>query len=298
MQWFQIKEQSAGTKRLILSWYLYKIFGKNVLYLIAFFVAFFTFIFAPKIRDYSKKYFEIIKPYTNLKPSLINQFKHICSYAISLVDKMLVYSGDFNSKDVIFTDKTIETQLFADIKEQKGVFFICCHVGNIEIMHSLLAGKHSDFNINIFLSNKQSQIFNSFLNSIKIEFPVKLFFIEDVGLNTAIELKENLDKGDVVFIAGDRLAENNDIKSIESELFSHKILLPEGTFKFAKLMEVPVYFISAIKIGNQYKIYSEKQNFISEKELINAYTKFLEQMILVDPFQFYNFYDFFINQCQ
>ena len=298
MQWFQIKEQSAGTKRLLLSWYLYKIFGKNVLYLIAFFVSFFTFVFAPKVRNYSKKYFEIIKPYTNLKPSPVNQFKHIYSYAISLVDKMLVYSSDFDSKDVVFADKDIETKLFEDIKKQKGVFFICCHVGNIEIMHSLLADNNSEFNINIFLSNKQSQIFNSFLNSIKREFPVKLFFIEDVGLNTAIELKENLDGGDVVFIAGDRLAENNDIKSIETEMFSHKILLPEGTFRFAKLMEVPVYFISAVKIGNKYQIYAEKQDILSEKELVNAYTKYLEKIILVNPFQFYNFYDFFINQCQ
>ena len=82
MQWFQIKEQSVGEKRLIISWYLYKIFGKNILYFIAFWVAFFTFIFAKSVRNYSKKYFEVIKDKTGLKTTPINQFKHIHSYVL------------------------------------------------------------------------------------------------------------------------------------------------------------------------------------------------------------------------
>ena len=72
MNWFQIEEQSAGKKRLILSYFLYKIFGKKILYLIAFLVSFFTFIFAPKVRDFSKKYFNATGSYTALKPTLIN----------------------------------------------------------------------------------------------------------------------------------------------------------------------------------------------------------------------------------
>jgi len=297
MQWFQIKEQSAGEKRLFLSWYLYKIFGKNLLYVIAFFVTFFTFIFAPKIRNFSKKYFTVIEPYTGLKPTLHNQFKHVFSYALSLVDKILVYCGDFNSENIIFDNAEDKRQLFEDIEQKKGQFFICNHIGNIEVMQSfcIKSAVRKDFRINVFLSHKQSQIFNGFLNRIKQEIPVRQFFVEDIGLNTGIELKESLDNGDIVFIAGDRLAENNDTKNIQAELFSHDVLLPEGTFKLAKLMDVPTYFISAVKIGKQYKIYSEKQNITSEKELVNSYTKFLQKVILSNPFQFYNFYDFFQN---
>ena len=109
MKWFQIKEQSAGKKRLILSLYLYKIFGKNILYLIAFFVSFTTFIIAAKVRSYSKKYFEITYPYLKLEPTLLNQFKHIYSYAVSLVDKILVFCGDFDIDNIIFENEKEET---------------------------------------------------------------------------------------------------------------------------------------------------------------------------------------------
>ena len=143
------------------------------------------------------------------------------------------------------------------------------------------------------MSNQQSRIFNDFLQTVKMDFPIKIFQVEDVELNTAIELKENLNKGDIVFIAGDRIAQNNDKKCIEQELFTRKIYLPKGTFKLAKLMKVPTYFISAVKQGNEYKVILEKQNNLEEKELAMSYVKFMERAIKLNPFQFFHFYDFF-----
>ena len=295
MKWFQIKEQAAGEKRLILSWYLYKIFGKNVLYLIAFLVSFFTFVFSKKTRRFSKKYFTVIYPYTQINPTLKNQFMHIYSYAQTLVDKMLIYSGDFDAEDIIFESEKDKDQLFFDIKQNKGIFFICTHIGNVEVMQSFFLNQKTRVNndINIFMSHKQSQIFNSFLKKIQISFPINLYPVEDIGLNTGIELKENLDKGGIVFIAGDRVAENNDTKNMEAELFGHKIFLPKGAFKLTELMNVQTYFVSVVKIGKKYKIYYEKQVNLNSRHLIKQYTRFLEKMVFITPFQFFHFYDFF-----
>ena len=295
MKWFQLKEYSAGKKRLILSWYLYKIFGKNVLYLIAFFVSFFTFLFNSNLRFYSKKYLEIIKYEANIKPSLLNQFRHVKSYANALVDKMLVYSGNFDAKDIIFDDKNDEKQLYEDINKNKGVVFIFPHIGNVEVLHSLFLNNinNPDLKINIFLSRKQSQIFNNFLKTIKIDFPVKQLMIEDIGVSTGIELKDSLNKGEIVFIAGDRLSENNDNKNIEAKIFSHKIFLPKGTFKIAKIMEVPTYLISVLKENNKYRVYLNKTEVVSETQLAKAFVYFMKKIILKSPFQFYHFYDFF-----
>lgn len=293
--WFQVKEQSAGKNRLRLTWFLYKIFGKNILYLIALLMACFTLFFAPKVRDYSKKYFRVIEKEIGLKPNLINQFKHIYSYAESLADKILLYSGDFKSDSIVFENNDISKQLSEDIEKKNGVFFVCNHVGNIEVLESFLLNKKNtpNFGINVFMSDKQSQIFNAFLRTIKREFPIKIFRVEETGLNTGIELKENLDNGDLVFIAGDRVAQDNDKKNIEKKLFSRKICLPKGTFKLAQMMDVPTYFISAIKTGKNYKILLEKQLNLSEKDLTDSYVKFLKKAIKSNPFQFFNFYDFF-----
>lgn len=294
MQWFQIKEQSVGEKRLVLSWYLYKIFGKNILYIIAFFVAFFTFIFNKNVRSYSKKYFNAIKENIDLKPTLLNQFKHIYSYAVTLVDKILFYANDFSVKDVVFENEKDKEMLYEDIYKNHGVFLIFNHLGNIEILKSFFLNSITkpDFNIDVFLSYEQSKIFNAFLDKIKMKLPLKIFPVEEIGISTGVELKENLNNGDVVFMAGDRLAVNNH-KNIKTEIFSHKVLLPKGTFKMAELMEVPTYFITALKFGKSYKIFLEKQNNLSQKEMANAFAKYIEKMIQTKPYQFYHFYDFF-----
>lgn len=143
------------------------------------------------------------------------------------------------------------------------------------------------------MSSKQSQIFNNFLETIKIDYPIIFFPVEEIGLNTGIELKEQLDKGNICFIAGDRLAQDNDSASIKTKLFSKDVYLPKGAYKLAKLMEVPTYFVSAIRDGKTYKVYLEKQNSLNTKDLVDAYVKNFEKIILENPLQFYHFYDFF-----
>ena len=294
MQWFQIKEQSAGEKRLIISWYLYKIFGRNILYFIAFWVAFFTFIFAKNVRNYSKKYFEVIKDKTGLKPTPINILRHIFSYAVTLVDKILFYSDDFDPKDVIFENEEDKKSLYEDIYKNNGVFLIFNHLGNIEILKSYFLSEITkpDFNIDVFLSYEQSKVFNAFLDKIKITLPLTVFPVEEIGVTTGIMLKENLNRGDVVFMAGDRLAVNNK-KNIKTEIFDHRVLLPKGTFKMAELMDVPTYFITALKFGKQYKIFLEKQNDLTQNKMAENFGKYLEKMAITKPYQFYHFYDFF-----
>ena len=289
MQWFQMKEKSAGKKRLIVTLYAYKIFGKYMLYSIAFFVAFFTFILNRDLRFFSKKYLKIV----NITPSLLNQFRQIFSYAISLADKIIMYLGKFNTENIIFDNEFDKKQLFNDIAKKNGVCFLFSHVGNIEVLQAFFQNQKyfPDLGINVFLNKKQTKIFNDFIESIKINIPVKNIISETFDISDVIKLKENLEKGEVVFLAGDRISEFNSSKTITTTMFGHQINLPEGSFKLAKLCEIPIYFISAIRQKNgKYKIYVKQ---IRAENIAQDYTKYMETIIKNNPFQFYHFYDFF-----
>ena len=50
MKWYQMKEQAAGEKRLMILWYIYNILGKNVVCFVVYFVAFFAFCFSAEIE--------------------------------------------------------------------------------------------------------------------------------------------------------------------------------------------------------------------------------------------------------
>ena len=63
----------------------------------------------------------------------------------------------------------------------------------------------------------------------------------------------------------------------------------------AELVDVPTYFITALKFGEKYKIFLDKQTDLSEKELAKNFAKHLEKFIILKPHQFYHFYDFFLT---
>ena len=102
-----------------------------------------------------------------------------------------------------------------------------------------------------------------------------------------------IEKGEVLFIAGDRLPscrKNRKNRTIEKELFGHKIYLPQGAYKLAESMETPVYYIAALKSKKGFIIQAEKLN---TKTAADEYTECLKKTILKYPLQFYHFYNFF-----
>ena len=296
MQWYQVKEQAAGKKRLMLLWYIYNLFGKKAVNFIAFFVTFFAFIFAKDVRGYSKKYLTVINPLTGIKPNLINQFKHFLSYTHVLTDKIEIYPNKFDKNKIIFESEDDKEELYSDLDKGKGVFFLCAHVGNTDVMRTLFINntRHPDLKVNVFLSQNQCKIFNGFVKKIAKELPLTPYTVEEIGVYTAIRLKDSLEDGSIAFIAADRVPENTDTATFEAEIFGHKADFPVGSFKLAQLMEVPIYFIIALKDKNDtYKIYLQHYEYTTIRDLQTAYIKFVENVVLKSPLQFYHFYDFF-----
>lgn len=288
MKWYQLKEQAAGEKRLYITWLIYKTFGKKTVQAIATLITFFAFLGAKEPRRCSKKYLKII----GIKPVIFNQFRHFLEYSFALVDRMEVFSGNYDYNKIIFDSEEDAHSLKEDVA--KGIFFICSHLGNIEMMRALLWKYPA--NVNVFLSAEQCKTFNSFIKQIEVETPIKTYPVEDINIHTSIEIKDKLSKGEFVFMAGDRTSKTS--TNTEGKLFGHKVQFPIGTFRFAQLMGSPVYFICALREGDKYRIYLKK--FIADapkSELADIMQKdfvnFVEKLTPLAPLQFFHFYDLF-----
>lgn len=298
-EWFNTNEKSAGNKRLMLSWYLYKLLGINIALIIAFFVSLITFLTDRDLRKYSRKYFEIFYSYTKnkkYKPSFINSFKHIYSYAESLVYRMEAYAGTLNVEKVTFADETVKQKLFEQINKKEGIIFICNHIGNIDVIRTFLSNNTfvQPFNVSVFLQKDHCRIFGNFINKIAVKREnIKLYPIEDIDITTISQVDDDLKNGGIVLIAGDRISSNNPDKHIETTFLGKKIYLPQGTFKLAKILNVHTYFISCLKNKKYYDVYAEEQTNLNEENLFVSFIRFMEKMILIAPYQFYHFYDIF-----
>lgn len=298
-KWFEIKEQAAGKKRLILLWNIYKIFGKKTVKFIVFFVTLFAFIGAKKIRKYSQKYLKIATKNGNF----LQAFKHFLNYSYGLVDKMEMFTDNYSFNDVFFADENMKNLLFKDILDKKGIYFLCSHLGNIDAIRTFFrSGEISEnIKINLFLETNQCQIFKNFINSISCDNPITTYPVENVDITTSMEIKEKLDNGEILFIAGDRISAHNENATFVSDFLEHKMEFPIGAFKFALMLGAPIYFIACtLEKDNKYKIHLHKFEFSgSRKEklqtLENEYIAFLENLTKKYPLQFYHFYDFFVE---
>ena len=280
-KWFQLSERGAGEKRLLLSYWAYKILGAGALRFIAFFVSLSVFFTAKERREASFKFYKLIK-----KPPFISALRQFLNYGDALVDKFISFAGDFDTNKFIIDN----------IEIYNGAFFITTHIGNVEILRSLIS-KFKDKRINIFLQANACKIFNNFLRRFEMKVNADVFPVEDINLETSVLISERLKAGELVFMAGDRVSAQNDNTVYEADFFSEKIRLPLGTLKFALMMEAPVYFIVCAKEGAKYRVSAKKfENYKQTRketleELKKEYAQFLEEYTLKYPYQFYHFYD-------
>lgn len=298
MQWYKVNEKSAGKFRLMICYYLYKLLGKNAVKFLVFFVALVTIIKNKDIRKYSFDYFAVLYDYTKnkkYKPGILNSFRHVLSYSYSLVDKMEVFLQKYDYRNIEFVNEEEKATYLNDIRSN-GAFIICNHIGNIDVLRSLFLDKNCSINsdVYIYLQKNHCKIFNEFINKLKINIDrIKICPVEDIDISTADMLDENLKAGGIAFMAGDRVSSNADSIYSEATFLNRKIKLPDGVFRYAKLMQTNIYFVSCINKKEKYMVYLKKAQSKKVQELQNEYAEFIEKMTLTAPYQFYNFYDFF-----
>lgn len=286
-KWFQLSEQGAGAKRLLLTKYIYQFLGEFPVRIIAFFVALIVFIKAKEQRRASKKFLKIV----NNKFVIISSFIQFLNYANSLVDKFISCLGKLNPDRFELSSPEV----------YNGAFFITTHVGNVEILRSLFQSDKypNPQRVNVFLQSNACEIFNNFLKTLEIKLNIDVFPVEQINPQVSILISERLKNGEIVFMAGDRVSAQNENRIYTADFLGKKAQFPLGTLKFALMMDVPVYFIVCVSEGKKYKVYTEK--FVTDKskrneklqELQLQYVKFLEKYALKYPFQFYNFFDLF-----
>ena len=293
--WYNVHEQSAGKIRLELLWIVYKIFGIRFLKAVLWFVCFFITPFAKNARKTSSKYRKILNEYQRahgIKQTGFSTLSHIYVFACAVMDKM-VASCDKRKiiKFSIHKDKDWE-QFQKYISENKGVFLICSHLGNIEALAAFPDGTHKK--MHAFMQVSQNSTFHEFMMRHNVATNTIIYPTEDIGIAIAGEMYDNLVRGDLVMMAGDRTSPNAHTKYEIVSFLGKMCKFPIGTFKFAKSLSHPIFAICVMNNGGEkYTVYVKEIKSTTTKEMIEEYAKFVEKLALKYPKQWFNFFDFF-----
>ena len=293
--WYQIHEQSAGKWRLETLWFIYKIFGIKFLKFVLRFVCLFIVPFAKPARIASKKYVKILNAYQKkfgYKQTKISTFSHIYTFACAVLDKM-VATCDKKQRIKFTIHKNDDwTQFQKYLKDNHGVFLICSHLGNIEVLSAFPDATHKK--MHAFMQVSQNKTFHQFMMRHNVATNTTIYPVENIDISMAGEMYDNLQNGDLVMMAGDRTSPNSPQKFENVSFLGVDCRFPIGTFKFARSQSHPIFAICVMNTGHEkYSVYVKQIKSENIHEMINEYAKFLEKLVLIYPKQWFNFFDFF-----
>ncbi len=273
--WAQQKEQSAGKGRLLFMWYCYRFLGKSVAKILFLPGYLFIYPFCKPGRAALKQYYAVV----GVKP---RPFRHILSFAWSLLDKIDACALCRNPPRFTFTGDTDWMK--------GGAFLLSTHVGCIEVLPALRKTYPHAPRVHAFQQMGHNALYTSLFAQKLDPAQLTLHAVEEIGVETAVEMQAAIQRGELVLMAGDRVSAGSH-RQLTHDFLGRPCHWPKGVFRFAKLMDCPVYGIVCAQTGwNTYEVSAKR---LDTTALLASYLDFLTQMVRAYPYQWYQFYSFF-----
>ena len=303
--WSTMQEAGAlnGIRFLIL---IYNVFGRAIFSVILVPVMAYFFIRRSAARQASREFLRRVK--TAYPESLPNQpiwwlsFRHFLRFGNSLLDKYIAWS---QSVIDIAMDADDEKLLFELVSSGKGCLVIGSHFGNLEYSRGISA-RHPELVINVLLYDQHAANFAALLKEAKSDSRMNLIQVTDIDFSVALTLREKVERGEWVVIAGDRIPVGEGKRVCSASFFGEKAEFPIGPYVLANLLHCPVYLLHCFLAEDDYHLkveFFEEEIVVDRKNRQAAYEeaaqKFataLEKMVARFPLQWFNFFDFWQRQ--
>jgi len=314
LHWSQHSEEAAGYWQLHFLLILFKIFPMIILRVIAFPVGFFYFLFSRRGRTESRRYLQTIAPFiTDPKRakkcrSRFGPLRHIISFSLTLVEKLQAWGGRFPLKNIHYQDDDIN-ELIRDMEAEKGIVLVVSHQGNAELLRGLLSLGRTRVTRKIpiiaILDMKVTAHFSRILKSLNPESDMDVIGADEINPHTMLHLEEKIAAGGMFLLTADRTSVDG--KNLLIPFLGKAAPFSSGLFYMTALLNAPVYFVFALRrkdltLKSVYDMHVHKSPLsfdCSRKEklkrsalLADSYTALMENYCKEQPFQWYNFYDF------
>ena len=300
--WYTQRERGAGRLRMAFMWWVYALFGKTALKIAIVPVAACIYLFAAPVRRNLRAFYAAVGQQGRI-------FRHVLGFAWSLADKVDACTLKKGLPRLTVRDDAGCCAFREFVASGKGAFLISTHLGTVEVLPALAksggprqarplprwaatsaappAGRVP--HVHAFQQMGHDAMFTRQFASHLDTSGLTLHAVEDIGVETAVEMQAAIGRGDLVLMAGDRVSAGSRAV-LQHEFLGRPCAWPKGVFTFARLMESPVFFVTCVRTGwNAYEAHFEQ----AEGDVFDAYVRFLERETRARPDQWHHFHDFF-----
>ncbi len=234
--------------------------------------------------------------------TFIEGYRHFMNFTMRALDVFIAWTGGIASDAL----EIMNPKSFAEIDEDpRGGVIVVAHLGNVNLAHALLDRKARE-RIVILAHTKHAENYNRLLREFRPDAAMNILQVTEIGPETIINLKQRVESGARVVIAGDRTPIARKEHQALVPFLGAEAPFPHGPWVLAALLECPVYLLFCLQDGKRYRLTMERfAEGISlpratREESLRAYATrdalSLERYAVANPFQWYNFFDFWAHQ--
>ena len=313
--WSRQKEVTGRDVPVRILIFLVKILPFPVLACMVPFVSFFYYICSPVVRKSAADYQRRLAAFSGGKAlRRPNAYAQVTSFSLCLVEKLVAWSGKTSLDNVIFHDDDV-VELKKRLSEGKGAMLISSHLGNMEFLRCLASYGETGVNrhvpVTVIMDIQMSRHFTSAINRLNARYGLDIIPASQIGVDSLERLQETLESGGLVVIAGDRTSASDPGRSIRVSFLGGDAPFPFGSFMLASLLNVPVYFVFSLREKGsffcpRYNMFvtrsditfdcPRKERTVRVESLCRQFAGLLESRCLSYPYQWYNFFDFWMFQ--
>lgn len=237
------------------------------------------------------------------QPSVIESFRHFMDFAGRALDAFAAWSGALPPAAMAAADPAALAEAAAD---PRGRLLVVSHHGNAELARALmeptLRGR-----LTVLVHTRHAENYNRLLARHSGAAAARMIQVTEIGPDTAIRLRDCIERGEWVAIAGDRVPVSASGRVVRVPFLGEPAAFSQGPWLLASLLDCPVslLFCRRRKPGRWslvLELFAERVDLPRGRreaalaDLAAAYARRLERECREAPWQWYNFFDFWAKE--
>jgi predicted LPLAT superfamily acyltransferase len=259
-------------------------------------IAIYFFLFAPNARRHARRYLRLA---LGRRPSARDRFRQILSFATTIHDRVYLISGQFEIFNITLEGDAL---VLAQSETGRGALLMGAHMGSFEVTHSL-GRRRRGLEVAMAMYEENARKINATLAAIN---PHLVSDIISLGrIDAMLNIAERLERGAFVGVLGDRTLGREPVQAVS--LLGERAYLPTGPMRAAAILRCPVFFMAGLYRGknNYHVVFERVADFsaipagarnVAVRSAIERYAAVLDQYCRSDPYNWFNFYDFWRTQ--
>jgi predicted LPLAT superfamily acyltransferase len=228
-------------------------------------------------------------------------YRHFLSFAHRALDTFIGWSGGFSPDEIVVLDPRV---LATMVEDRRGAVIVIAHMGNVDLARAVL-DERTRARLTLLVHTRHAVNYNRALREVHPASAANTIQVTEIGPDTAIDLKERVERGEWVVVAGDRTPVLSESRVSLASFLGRDAAFSQGPWVLGALLDCPVYLMFCLREGERYKLTVER--FADRIELPRRdrraalatyaarYAERLEHYAKLAPFQWYNFFDFWAH---